>query len=212
MTTRTVHCTDAIAWLKAQPVLPGVSVVTSLPDVSELPLPSLDAWRAWFMDAARDVLRVVPDDGIAIFYQTDIKVEGRWIDKGYLVTRAADDVGVPMLFHKIVCRVPAGGITFGRPAYAHMIAFSTEVRLDLERSTADVLPELGEMTWSRAMGVDACKAACRFILEHSSTRTVLDPFCGMGTALAVANAMGMDAVGVELSKKRAKKARNLVVT
>jgi tRNA G10 N-methylase Trm11 len=40
---------------------------------------------------------------------------------------------------------------------------------------------------------------------------VVDPFCGLGSALAVANALGMDAIGVELSRKRAEKARELKV-
>jgi tRNA G10 N-methylase Trm11 len=40
---------------------------------------------------------------------------------------------------------------------------------------------------------------------------VLDPFCGQGTVLALANAFGFDAIGVDLSKKRCKIARNLVI-
>ena len=32
--------------------------------------------------------------------------------------------------------------------------------------------------------------------------TVMDPFCGYGTTLAVANKMGMNAIGVERSKPR----------
>jgi len=35
---------------------------------------------------------------------------------------------------------------------------------------------------------------------------VIDPFCGQGTVLAVANEMGMDALGVELSRKRCRTA------
>jgi tRNA G10 N-methylase Trm11 len=38
---------------------------------------------------------------------------------------------------------------------------------------------------------------------------VVDPFCGLGTILAVANEHGLDAIGVELSSKRARKARRL---
>src|SRR4051812_33884667 len=34
---RTVYCEDALAWLRAQPVLAGCSFITSLPDASELP-------------------------------------------------------------------------------------------------------------------------------------------------------------------------------
>ena len=53
--------------------------------------------------------------------------------------------------------------------------------------------------------------ACRFLLDCTGSRTVVDPFCGLGSALAVANALGMDAIGVELSRKRAEKARELKV-
>ena len=74
-----------------------------------------------------------------------------------------------------------------------------------------MLPRLGQMTWARAMGVSACEAACRFLLEETACRTVVDPFCGLGTVLAVANALGLDALGVELSRKRAAKARLLHV-
>lgn len=197
-----------MAWLKAQPVLSGCSFITSLPDVSELGI-SLSAWTEWFVSAAELVLARCPPDGVAIFFQTDVKKEGAWIDKGYLVAKAADRAGARTLWHKIVCRAAAGSTTFGRPAYSHMLCFSHGLKIDLARASPDVLPEAGEMTWTRGMGVKACIAACRFVLQSTPTRTVVDPFCGKGTALAVANAMGLDAVGVELSKKRARQARNL---
>jgi hypothetical protein len=62
------------------------------------------------------------------------------------------------------------------------------------------------------MGVQACRVACQFVLHNTPTRTIVDPFCGHGTVLAVANALGLEAVGVELSRKRAKKARALRVS
>ena len=40
---------------------------------------------------------------------------------------------------------------------------------------------------------------------------VIDPFCGQGTVLAVANELGMDALGVELSRKRCRQALKLRV-
>jgi hypothetical protein len=204
-----VHCTDAVAWLQTQGVLTGCSIVTSLPDVSELSGLSLPEWKRWFVDAARLVLSRLPEDGVALFYQTDIKPSGVWVDKGYLCSRAAEEEGCETLFHKVVCRKPAGTITFGRPSYSHLLCYARGVRANLARATADVLPELGEMTWTKGMGVAACVTACRFILEHTPSHTVVDPFCGLGTALAVANALGLDAVGVELSPKRARRARNL---
>ncbi|MFN7132291.1 MAG: DNA methyltransferase [Myxococcales bacterium] len=208
---RTVHNADAIAWLKAQPPLAGCSFITSLPDVSELPPLTLEEWKRWFVDAAALVLSRCPPEGVAIFYQTDIKPAGEWVDKGYLVFKAAEQQGMTLLFHKIVCRKPVGTVTFGRPAYSHMLAFSSGVRADLSKATADVLPGTGEMTWTKAMGVEACVAACRFVQANTTTRTIVDPFCGRGTALAVANALGLDAIGVELSRKRARQARNLRV-
>jgi hypothetical protein len=209
---RTVYCEDALAWLAARGVLAGCSVVTSMPDVSEFTGTPLAEWKAWFRQTAGRVLAAVPEDGVALFYQTDVKKAGAWVDKGYLVARAAEEAGVELLWHKVVCRRPPGTVTFGRPAYSHLLCFSRGVRVELGRATADVLPEAGEVTWTRGMGVQACLVACRFILEHTATRTVVDPFCGHGTALAVANALGLDAVGVELSRKRAKKARALRVT
>ena len=41
------------------------------------------------------------------------------------------------------------------------------------------------------------------------SQLVFDPFCGHGTVLAVANEMGLDAVGVEISRKRCRAALRL---
>ncbi len=167
------------------------------------------SWREWFVSAAALVLSRCPPEGVAIFFQTDIKKGGEWVDKGYLVSKAAEQAGARTLWHKIVCRAAPGDTTFGRPAYSHMLCFAPALSIDLARATPDVLPDAGEMTWTRGMGVKACVAACRFILGSTATRTVVDPFCGRGTALAVANGLGLDAIGVELSKKRARQAQNL---
>jgi hypothetical protein len=189
---------------------PHEAIVTSLPDVSEVPL-TFDAWRSWFIETSRVLCEKAHPSAPVIFYQTDIKHEGEWIDKGYLVARGAEMAGSRTLFHKIVCRAPAGVVTFGRPAYAHLLAFSRDLRLEKGQSSADVLPRLGEMTWPRAMGREACEAIARFLQQFTATKTVVDPFCGVGTMLAVANAFGFDAKGVELSKKRAEKARVLTL-
>jgi hypothetical protein len=207
---RTIHNEDAVAWLARQPVWEGASVITSLPDVSEVGM-ELPQWRAWFVDAAARIHSRCPPEGVAIFYQTDIKRDGTWVDKGYLCQQAAEREGSALLWHKVVCRRPPGTVTFGRPAWAHLLCFSRGLRVDLARSTADVLPDTGEMTWSRAMGLEACVAAVRWVLDNTRSHTIVDPFCGVGSVLAVANALGLDAVGVELSRRRARRARNLRV-
>jgi hypothetical protein len=203
--TRVVHHGDGVAFLATR--LPDDhAIITSLPDHSELPALGVDGWRRWFIETTALACRAIADDAVAVFFQTDVKHDGRWIDKGHLVMCGADSAGSHALWHKIVCRVPPGTVTFGRPAYAHLLCVSRARRLAPGASTADVLPALGEMTWSRAMGRAACDAAVRFVASTGAS-TVVDPFCGFGTALASANAHGLSAIGVELSRRRASRAR-----
>ena len=117
--------------------------------------------------------------------------------------------GSELRWQKIVCRAAAGNTTFGRPGYAHVLCFSRGLKLTPAQSSPDVLPGLGAMPWPRAMGTAACEAVCTFLLANTACRTVVDPFCGHGTMLAVANSRGLDAIGCELSAKRAEKARLL---
>ena len=206
--TRIVHATDGVAWLKQAALTSEHAVVTSMPDSSEMRL-EFDAWRAWFIETSALVCKVIADDAVAMFFQTDVKRDGRWIDKAFLVQQGAQQAGTHLLWHKIVSRAPAGTATRGRPSYAHLLCFSRKLQLDPKRATADVLPRLGEMVWPRGMGFAACEASAQFILDATTCRTIVDPFCGMGTMLAVANAYDLNAVGVELSPKRAEQARHL---
>src|SRR5215468_6331421 len=182
--TRVVHCGDGVAYLATR--LPDDhAIVTSLPDHSELPALGVAGWRDWFIATVTLACRAVADDAVAMFFQTDVKHDGRWIDKGHLVLCGAEAAGSHLLWHKIVCRVAPGTVTFGRPAYAHLICVSRERRLSPGASTADVLPSLG-------------------------AHTVVDPFCGLGSVLAAANAHGLSAIGVELSRRRARRARSAI--
>jgi len=208
---RIVHHADALPWLAAQGRIAGASVVTSLPDVSELPALGFDGWRNWFIGAARAAMGCVADDGVAVFFQSDIRRHGVWVDKGALVAAAAVEAGMTLLFHKIVCRVPPGTPTSGRASYAHLLGFARTARPP-RRATADVLPDGGFRPGPRAMGVNACLAACEVVRKDTPTRTVIDPFCGWGTVLAVANAIGLDAIGVDCSARMCRKARARSVT
>jgi hypothetical protein len=210
MPSRIVHQGDGLAWLRQAELPADHALVTSLPDSSELRL-TFEAWQGWFTDAATLVCAAAAPSSVAMFFQTDVKREGAWVDKSFLVQLGARAAGVELLWHKVVCRAPAGVTIPDRPGYAHLLCFSRSLRLAPERSSADVLAGLGEMPWPRAMGVRACEAVASFLLEHTSCRTVVDPFCGIGTMLAVANARGLDAVGVELSPKRAERARTLTL-
>ncbi len=209
--SRVVHTADALAWLREQALPETASVLTSLPDAVEFSHRDVERWRPWFLGAAEQVLRATPAQGAAIFYQTDVKRDGRWIDKAFLVQQAAAAAGVPLLWHKIVCRAPAGQATFARPGYAHLLCFAVQRREPAAAASADVLPELGAMTWARAMGLAAARCAVRWLRDHAGATCIVDPFCGVGTALAVANELGLAAIGVERNPGRAAKARLLTL-
>ncbi len=207
---RIVHHEDAIGWLLAKGRIAGASIITSLPDVSELPSLGFDGWRRWFVDAAALSMECASDDGVAIFFQSDIRHHGAWIDKGAMVTEAAQRTGMTPLFHKIVCRLPPGTPTSGRASYAHLLGFSRTPRPP-RRATPDVLADGGFRPGKKAMGVNACKEACEFVRRDTSNHTVVDPFCGWGTVLAVANALGLHAVGVDHSERMCRRARALEI-
>ncbi len=207
---RDVQCADAIPWMLACGRIPEACAVTSLPDVSEVNL-TLPAWREWFMSAVRLVIDAVPDDSAALFFQSDIKRNGAWIDKGAMVVHAAEDAGARVLFHKIICRCPPDALTYGRPGYTHLIAVSRVMDCPEVLPLPDVISDPGRQPWVRAMGIRAAAHAVRFARDQVGAKLIFDPFCGVGTVLAVANALGLEALGVEKSRKRCEQARVLTV-
>jgi hypothetical protein len=208
---REVHCADAIPWMQARGRIAGACAVTSLPDVSEVGL-TLPVWREWFLAAVQLVVAAVPDDSAAIFFQSDIKRDGCWIDKGALVISAAEAAGARVLFHKLICRRPPGTLTLGRPGYTHLIAVSRALRCPDVLPIPDIITDAGRQPWVRAMGVRAAAHAVRFARDQAAAKIIFDPFCGVGTILAVANRLGLDALGVEKAKKRCEQSRQLIVT
>jgi hypothetical protein len=207
--TRRVHQGDALEWLRANPAPPNASVITSLPDVAELPELDFDAWRVWFDGAVKSVLDWVPGDGLAMFFQTDVLHRGVWTDKSYLVLRAAESTRSALVWHKIVCRTPPGTVRPGRAGYSHLLCLSRTPRQAFRSSLPDVLSDAGEEVSVKAMGALACELACRYLLEVTPAPVVVDPFCGRGTVLAVANALGLDAVGVDRNGRCCRAARRL---
>eukprot|EP00928_Gymnodinium_smaydae_P015628 TRINITY_DN15791_c0_g1_i1.p2 TRINITY_DN15791_c0_g1~~TRINITY_DN15791_c0_g1_i1.p2 ORF type:complete len:408 (+),score=104.88 TRINITY_DN15791_c0_g1_i1:100-1224(+) len=229
---REVICMDAVAWLGQPGVVPASSLIlTSLPDASEVQefAPTLEAWEAWFVDATRSVLRATPPGGLAVFYQTDIRVAGRGqISKASLVLRAAAEVeGATLLWHKIVHfgNVDQPSHTSMLVKFTHFLCFQNRRSHDgsiLEDSAAEnfggMIPDVlarGEKPWglknsTRCMGIGATQAVLKAVVRRlPRIDTVVDPFCGAGTVLAVGNALGLHAIGVDISPKRAKQAQAL---
>jgi len=117
--------------------------------------------------------------------------------------KAAERRGVPLLWHKVACRVPPGCPLHSRAGYAHLLSFSPALQLNLQRASADVLEQTGSSSWSRGMGLEVCRFIARQLIRQSESHTVVAPFCGQGLMLAVANAHGLKAIGIERNKKRA---------
>ncbi|MCC7397552.1 MAG: SAM-dependent methyltransferase [Planctomycetes bacterium] len=205
---RSVHQQDALAWLAGNPLPEPAGLLLSLPDAVEFRHRDTGRWRTWFVDAAAAVLRAgAPSRGV-VFFQTDVVRDGVWIDKAHLVLIAAESVSATLRWRKIVCRAPAGTATGGRPGYAHLLAFAADAdAVAAPHRGADVLPGLGAMAWNRAMGRAAAEVAVGWLAARGA-RTLVAPFCGTGTALAVANANGLDAIGIELHAGRAAAARS----
>ena len=197
--------------MRARGQIAGACAVTSLPDISEVGL-TLPVWREWFLAAVQLVVAAVPDDSVAIFFQSDIKRDGCWIDKGALVMSAAEAAGARVLFHKLICRRPPGTLTLGRPGYTHLIAVSRALRCPDVLPIPDIITDAGRQPWVRAMGVRAAAHAVRFARDQAAAKVIFDPFCGVGTVLAVANRLGLDALGVEKAKKRCEQSRQLIVS
>jgi hypothetical protein len=70
--SRTVVCGDAVAWLEQRETLP--SVVTSLPDVSELQGPPLfisgaAQYKAWFRKTVKTIVSKLSAGSVVVFYQ-----------------------------------------------------------------------------------------------------------------------------------------------
>jgi hypothetical protein len=116
-----------------------------------------------------------------------------------------------VLFHKIVCRRPPGLPANGRPGYTHLIAVSRSLLCPDALTIPDIITDAGRRPWVRAMGIRAAAHAVRFARDQAGATVIFDPFCGVGTVLAVANALGLEALGVEKSAKRCEQARVLTV-
>jgi hypothetical protein len=137
-----------------------------------------------------------------------------YLDKSYLLSHACQQNGFVLLWHKICYNVDKldNKPILQRPNWSHLMCFGRKTEniqyVSTLWGTPDVFPR-GEMMWSRAIGINAALIGISFLKYVCHSTCVVDPFCGQGTVLAVANACGMNAIGVELSNKRCKKARKL---
>lgn len=72
-------------------------VVSSLPDLTEIDLKgyfknkgdSVSNYRRWFLETVRLVLSKLAPNAVAVFYQSDGRYDGIWLDKAYMAQKAA---------------------------------------------------------------------------------------------------------------------------
>jgi hypothetical protein len=201
---RTIYCQDAIPWLEKQEGLDAI--VTSIPEMDEMKM-TFKEYIPFFRNTARRCLEAVKETGYCIFLQTDRKYKG-WVDKSYLITGEAEALGMRLLWHKIALRVEVGKTDLYRPGYSHMLCYSKKGKIGIP--TADVVHR-GEVTYPNAFGMDAVRHVVGY-LKKQGVKSVVDPFVGSGTVVAIANALGMKAVGVDIDKVQCEKARKLVLS
>eukprot|EP00667_Euglena_gracilis_P011833 EG_transcript_12099 len=221
-TNREILCMDVASYLASIDVLPG-DVVASLPDVSEMSHLNWtqEEWKRWFVSTVEQILCKLPPDRFAIFLQSDIKVRGdapsgggqqgrveEWVDKGFLCSLAAHNVGAKQLWHHIELLGDVATSRYERASYSHALCFTHSGSCAMPYE-ADV-HRRGPVAWARGMGVETCSRFAQFLLREDSTM-VVHLFSGSGTMVAVANFFGLPAVGVEISPKRCRQGRLLMV-
>lgn len=187
-------CSDALPWLEEHRNVG--SIVTSLPDAEEIGV-DMPEWSLWFRHAAGLCMRCASHDAVSVFYQTDRKCAGELHSKAALLFLAAEDAGVHAIWHKIILRRKAGATDIHRPGFTHMVAFTNSARPGA--ATPDVI-ERGHMAYPNAMGENAAMVALTSAMRCGLR--VVDPFCGRGTVPKIADAMGMDAIGIDIDPKQ----------
>ena len=198
---RRVYCTDALEWLSTHKNLD--SIVTSIPEMSELKIP-YNQYVDFLEKAVTLCLQATKPNGYVIFLQTDRKHHGL-LDKSYFISDVAHKLGYKMLWHKIVLRKEVGKVDLFRPTYSRMLCYTKNGKV------GKVFPDVihsGETTYTNGFGIDAVKLAIDYLKSHR-IRTVYDVFVGSGTTLAVANKLGLNAVGVDNDASQCKKAMKL---
>jgi hypothetical protein len=213
---------NAVAWLQQSEEPFEGSVFTAVPDWKDVPQFNSMAdelvalYVEWFDVIAEAVFRRLGEGECAIFSQTDgrlMELDGtvlQLINKSHLLQVAAAKHGCTLLWHKIALNTATEVLEVAqhRIGYTHLLCFGKRLTYHTAQfRTPDVI-DRGLMTWMKATGLHSCIVGVSFLQSVVHTKCIVSPFCGHGTILAVANYLGLPAVGVELLPKRARYARN----
>ena len=216
-----ILCDDSIRWLKNQPNRSVPNFITGIPDLNELNQLSnqeisIEQYKQFFNHVARSIFQKVKEDGYCIFIQTDRKMDGQLIDKSYLLTHIADQLGFKLLWHKIVCLRDIGKKNLFRPTYSHFMCYS--INGTPGQAFEDVLP-VSPKLYENATPYAAAKAATDFLSKqikkqkknpNDSPYDVVDPFIGQGTIGVTAIQNGLSFLGIDIDKKQCQLSQKLL--
>ena len=196
--SKSIICADAIEWLKSNTC---EAVFTSPPDAEEIGR-TLDEWEGWFRNAVSLCFRAA--SGPVVFYVTDRKSGGRIYSKAGIVLSESATCGAIPAWHKICLRRDVGKTDLHRPTFTHLLAFNGQPG----RASPDVI-QRGEAVYRNGTGIAAARVAVEWIMKQAESIT--DPFCGQGTILAVAEALGIPSTGIDIDETQCEKSRSLVL-
>lgn len=201
--SREIICGDGLAWLSSAP---KCSIVTSPPLAQEMGLEIME-WGHWYEAALGACFRALAPGAPAIIYSTDQKHQGRWVSTFDLMNLTAVGAGMGLLWHKIVLRREPGRVDIHRPGFTHLCAFGDE---DCRpgQASPDVMRR-GAAAYANGMGLIPARFACEFAGRPGLP--LVDPFCGMGTVPAVAEALGFEAIGIDIDPAQCEAARKLIL-
>ena len=217
---------DAVMWLKnSSEVFPG-SVFTGVPDILDIPeISSISdlndrhiKYIIWFECVLESIFNRIQEGQFAIFSQTDAKLIDEngyliaWIDKSCICSRIAAKCHCNLLWHKLCVdsdSSPTSEPSGYRPGYTHLLCYGkgTSGIYHISQFQVPDVIDRGAMIWQKAIGLEACVLGIAFLMNVAKTSIVINPFCGHGTILAVANYFHVAALGVEILPSRAKQSR-----
>jgi adenine-specific DNA methylase len=187
---------DSIEWLQNQPDNSLSTVITGIPDLSEITnyLPdSIEAYKNFLCEIVSLLANKVKASEYIIFIQTDRRNNGEWIDKSFEITKTMEKCGVALRFHKIVCSSKI--IDLYRVGYSHMLCFSKLSKYS--KPFRDVIPP-SQKLWANATPINPLIEIAQF-LKSKNVNHVIDPFAGFGTVGLIMNLFGISSWNIELN-------------
>jgi len=203
-TTRKVICGNSLNLLNNYENVKAI--ITSLPDMEEIGETKIYKYHLWLFVACEKLRNSIDENGVIFFYQTNRKYKGTLIDKNSLITSQFIPYEFNKVFEKIILRKEPETIDRYRPTYTTLTAFSKTLKAG--QPTPDIIHR-GNMMYKNAMGENAIKVCLDFVKKNVETDTILDPFCGRGSVLRLANFYGYNAIGIDIDPKQCEIAKNI---